>query len=343
MFMHLKPILIGATTAVLSVMGVGSWYVFIAGAPQLDPPAAEVNTNLTFKVESVMSRSLGQLRKYGVVLPPGYDSKQKTAYPVIILLHGGHGTERDYEDKARLTSVLHDLYSQKKLPPSIVITPDGNDLRGSSALWDPQYIDGKHGKVATFLGQELVHIVQSRYHTLKDPQFWAIGGLSSGGWGALNIGLHYPQQFRTLFSHTGYFVDKSGPNNSPQKFIQTLPEDLRSQLKIYLDAGESDHKYLEATRSFHETLDQLGINNTFNVFPGGHGIVGPDVGWNYWHKHLMDSLSFVGQQFKTALAEKAVSPVTPAASTPPIPSKSPSPSKKSANLSHHAEITALHR
>jgi enterochelin esterase-like enzyme len=285
----------------LATVGAGVYsYVFIAGAPQLDPPKAEQRTGLNFQVETYMSQAMGEERSYGVVLPPGYVQNPQKHYPVIVLLHGGHGTSRDYEDKAKLTSVLHDLYKSNRLPPSIVITPDGNDSRGSSPFWDPNYFDGPTGKVATLIGTDLVETVRSRYRTLNQPQFWAIGGLSSGAWGAFNIGLRHPERFHILFSHTGYFIDKSGIQNSPEKFVEQLPENDRKKLRIYLDAGEADEKYLDATQDFHNTLKKLGISSELHVYPGGHGIVGQDVGWNYWHKHLADSLSFVGRQFRAA-------------------------------------------
>jgi enterochelin esterase-like enzyme len=289
---------------VLLSLGVsGYWYVFIAGAPQIDPPEAAKDTGLTFQVETFQSQSMLSVRNYGLVLPPGYDQHPKARYPVIILLHGGHGTERDFQDKALLTSVLHDLYRQEKLPPAIVITPDGNDRRGSSPFWDPQYYDGPNGKMGTLIGSELVQQVQSRYRTNNDPRLWAIGGLSSGGWGALNIGLRYTQHFTVMFSHSGYFTNNSDSRNSPLLFVQDLPIATQKQLRIYLDAGQQDGEFLTSTREFHQRLKQLGIAHQFHVFPGGHGIVGSDTGWNYWHKHLSDSLGYVGQQFQQRLVQ----------------------------------------
>jgi S-formylglutathione hydrolase FrmB len=99
--------------------------------------------------------------------------------------------------------VLHDLYRTDRLPPAIVVTPDGSDQRGSSPLFDPDYFDGKNGKVATLIGSELVQDLQTRYRTLNQPQFWAIGGLSSGAWGAFNIGLKRLNQFHIFFGHSG--------------------------------------------------------------------------------------------------------------------------------------------
>src|SRR6476469_308793 len=166
-----KVLGIGAGT-ILLLGASGYWYVFIAGAPQLDPPKVVADADLNFELKTYKSAAMNSERTYG-----------------LILLHGGHGDARAYQDKAAVTSVLHDLYKSKRLPPSIVITPDGNDKRGTSPLWDPQYFDGPNGKVGSAIGSELVSIVKSRYRTLEDPKSWAMGGQSSGGWGAFNIGL----------------------------------------------------------------------------------------------------------------------------------------------------------
>ncbi len=299
--MKISRLAVACFSVLLSLGVSGYWYVFIAGAPQIDPPKAAKDTGLTFQVKTFQSQSMESVRNYGLVLPPGYDQNPKERYPVIVLLHGGHGTERDYQDKALLTSVLHDLYRQEKLPPAIVITPDGNDQRGSSPFWDPQYYNGVNGNVGTLIGSELVQIIKSRYRTYDDPRLWAIGGLSSGGWGALNIGLRHLNHFNIMFSHSGYFTSKNSPNNSPLNFVQNLPPSAQQNLRIYLDAGQQDEEFLSSTQEFHQQLNQVGIVNQFNIFPGGHGIVGGDTGWNYWHKHLSDSLGYVGQQFKQTL------------------------------------------
>jgi enterochelin esterase-like enzyme len=256
-----------------------------------------VNTGLTFQIKAYDSPLFGQPRSYGVVLPPNYAHQPRRHYPVVFLLHGGSGNARDWQDKGALTSVLHDLYRQNRLTPTIVITPDGNDKRGSSPLFDPQYYDGPNGQVATAIAVELVQVVKSRYRTLNQPQFWAMGGLSSGGWGAMNIGLRHLNQFQTLFSHSGYFTDTSGPANSPILFIRSLSPVSLKRLCIYLDAGISDNPYLKSSRKFQKVLSRLGVKHQFNVFPGGHGVAGPDSGWNYWRHHLADSLTYVNQQF----------------------------------------------
>jgi len=296
--MKISKILISLIGAIALLSAVGYYYVFILGAPQLDPPQEETNTGLKFQLTSFNSQAMGAVRNYGVILPPGYNKNQQKRYPVIFLLHGGHDNARAFADKYAILDVLHQLYQTKKLPPSIVITPDGNDNRGSSPLYDPDYFDGTNGKIGTLIGSELVQVVKSRYRTLEQPQFWALGGLSSGEWGAFNIGLRYLNNFHILFSHSGYFTDSSGSQNSPQQIVQQLSPEDRKQLRVYLDAGANDIDLLASTKAFHETLTQLGIVHVFYTFPGGHGLSGANVGWNYFHKHLKDSLSYVGEEFK---------------------------------------------
>jgi enterochelin esterase-like enzyme len=296
--MKISKFFLGLAGAIAVLSSAAYYYIFILGAPQLDPPQHQADTGLKFQLETFNSKAMGTVRQYGVILPPSYNKNPQNRYPVIFLLHGGHDDARAYADKYAIMNVLHKLYNTGKLPPSIIITPDGNDNRGSSPFYDPDYYDGPNGKIGTLIGSELVQVVKSRYRTLEKPEFWALGGLSSGGWGALNIGLRYLKNFNILFSHSGYFTDNSGPQNSPQQIVQQLSVADKKRLRIYLDAGLNDTNFLASTKAFHQRLDKLGIANVFYTFPGGHGLSGADVGWNYFHKHLLNSLSYVGEQIK---------------------------------------------
>jgi enterochelin esterase-like enzyme len=252
-------------------------------------------TYLSYKIETYDSQVMGASRTYGVSLPPGYEQNPKKSYPVIFLLHGGHGNPSDWfiKNKGQALKTVEQLYTTGKLPPSIIITPDGNDKRGSSPYRDPEYIDGPNGKVSTAVGNELVKLVQSRYRTLTNPDFWAIGGLSSGGWGAVNVGLHNLNHFSILFSHSGYFHDKSGLRNSPISYIKSIPQEAQKRLKIYLDSGSSDIEGVDEAENFSKVLNQLKIYHLFRQYPGSHT-------WQYWRKHLADSLTFVGEQFRAS-------------------------------------------
>jgi enterochelin esterase-like enzyme len=256
--------------------------------------ASDLIKPLTYKLETYTSQAMGGTRTYGISLPPGYSQNPQQHYPVIFLLHGGHGNPKDwFEKKGDALTTLQKLYTSGKLPPSIVIAPDGNDKRGSSKYWDSEYFDGANGKVSTAIGNELVKIIQKRYRTLPNPDYWAMGGLSSGGWGAMNVGLKNINNFSILFSHSGYFKDKSGPKNSPITYIKTVSPQALKRLRIYLDSGKSDNEEVEEIKAFAQVLNKLKVYNLSREFPGSHT-------WDYWREHLTDSLTFVGEQFKIA-------------------------------------------
>lgn len=46
-----------------------------------------------------------------------------------------------------------------------------------------------------------------------------------------------------------------------------------------------------------DTFGTLFSHSGYFTDSRGHGFTGADVGWNYFHKHLSDFLSYVGQQF----------------------------------------------
>ena len=303
--MHLYK---GPISAFSLVAILGTLLAYVPESAALNPFLAKAITNdgtLKFEIKSFTSRSMGKDRKYGIVLPPDYQASPKKRYPVIFLLHGGHGSEKDWVEKIGLLPVLESLYHSGSLPPSIVVTPDGNDNRSYRlGSYDPNYYDGPNGNVGTLIGSELPNFLKTQYQTWSNPQLWAIGGLSSGGWGALNIGLRHLDQFCVFFSEIGYFTDKSGPQNSPALFVKSLPISKLRQIHVYSDAGVDDLKhpiFINSSREFHRVLDQLQVDNEFHPFPGGHGSSGPDYGSNYVRKHAYDALGFIGKNFQSTL------------------------------------------
>lgn len=303
--MKLNPLSLGLAGAILLTMGGLTLYDRVSvDADSIPAAESQALKVLPLQVESFYSPAMAATRQYGVILPPSYADHPDQHYPVIVLLHGGHDDLRAYADQYCIAQVLEQLYAAHRLPPSIVITPDGNDNRGSSYLWDPQYFNGPNGQLDTLIGSELVQQVSTHYRTLARPQFWAMGGVSSGGWGAVNIGLKHLDTFGILFSHGGYFTDSSGAANSPESFIKAMVPHPYRHLHVYLDTGDNalDADMRASSEAFHQTLDHLGISNVLHIFPGGHGMSGPDIGWNYFHKHLTDSLAYVGEQFTQAQA-----------------------------------------
>jgi S-formylglutathione hydrolase FrmB len=61
--------------------------------------------------------------------------------------------------------------------------------------------------------------VNTMYPTRKDKK-WAIGGVSMGGFGALWLGLKYPDRFCSIFAHSSYIPMPEEVEEQQQLSIQ---------------------------------------------------------------------------------------------------------------------------
>ena len=133
------------------------------------------------KIDTVTykSKTVGVNRKALIYTPPGYSPKKK--YPVLYLLHGIGGDEKEWFVQGQPQVILDNLYADKKIEPMIVVLPNGRAMKDDRATGD---IYGKAAAFATFeqdLLTDLIPSVEKKYPVLKDREHRAIAGLSMGG------------------------------------------------------------------------------------------------------------------------------------------------------------------
>ena len=94
------------------------------------------------------------------------------------------------------------LVASGRMKPMILVMPTGT----RSFLADEEWANGISTGNAweTFVARDLVRAIDTRYRTIATGAGRGIAGLSEGGYGALNIGLHHPGEFRLLESWSGY-------------------------------------------------------------------------------------------------------------------------------------------
>jgi enterochelin esterase family protein len=164
----------------------------------------------TVVVETVDSRALAAntlgdsaVRRVAVWLPPSYGRAVTRHYPVIYWLAGFSGTgESLFQGRAwqpGLGERLDRLVETGAMGEVIVVAPDGFTRWGGS-----QYLDSPvHGGHATHLVRELVPEIDRRFRTFANRDARAIGGASSGGFGALVHAMRHPEVFAAVASHAG--------------------------------------------------------------------------------------------------------------------------------------------
>lgn len=154
------------------------------------------------------------LREVPVYLPPGYDDSPGRRYPVIFLLTGFTGTGRMYLNRTPFAEAIDQrmdrLIHGRQARPAILVMPDCFTRYGGS-----QYLNSSAtGRYEDHLVDELVPWIDSRYRTLPDRLHRGVAGKSSGGYGALVMGMKHPETFGAVACHSGdmYFEYCYGPD-----------------------------------------------------------------------------------------------------------------------------------
>jgi hypothetical protein len=78
-----------------------------------------------------LSKTVGANRRALIYTPPGYSSDKK--YPVLYLLHGIGGDEKEWLNGGQPQVILDNLYAENKLAPMIVVMPNGRAMKDDRA------------------------------------------------------------------------------------------------------------------------------------------------------------------------------------------------------------------
>jgi enterochelin esterase-like enzyme len=260
-----------------------NFWLYRGYPPPADP--AYVTQRGTTQTISVTSAALGGRRQRVVVfLPPGYAQQPARRYPVVYLLHGFPGRPDAFLMTVRAGVVEDILLAKKQIQPLILVMPMGS----TGTFTDEEWANGvgPHSAWETFVARDLVSAVDARYRTIPTGAGRALGGLSAGGYGALNIGLHHPGTFGTLESWSGYVralnvpsVFGGGPArsalNSP---LLQLPKQAaalrRAGTYVWFYSGSTDPLRVE-NAAFAAALGRAGVPHHYFVVNGGHN-------WALW-------------------------------------------------------------
>ncbi|SHH74000.1 sialate O-acetylesterase [Flavobacterium johnsoniae] len=227
----------------------------------------EVNPNAPQgKVETLSyeSKTVGSTRKATIYTPPGFNKNKK--YPVLYLLHGIGGDEKEWLNGGQPNVILDNLYAEGKLEPMIVVMPNGRAMKDDRAGGDIMAAD----KVKAFsvfekdLLNDLIPFIEKKYPVLKDREHRAIAGLSMGGGQSLNFGLGNLDQFAWV----GAF--SAAPNTKIGTELLAKPEEAKKKLKLlWISCGDKDWLIENSTRT-HDYLAKNNVPHIYYIEPGVH-------------------------------------------------------------------------
>ncbi|HZP74156.1 MAG TPA: alpha/beta hydrolase-fold protein [Gaiellaceae bacterium] len=262
---------------------VDNYWLYRGFAPPHDAPF--VKTHGTAERFYLASAALaGRRQPVDVYLPPGYAAHPRRRYPVMYLLHGVPGRPGAFLATVRMGVVEDELVALHRARPAILVMPFGS----TGSFTDKEWADGvgKGNGWATFVWRDVVAAVDKRYRTIRRPAGRALMGLSEGGYGAINIAMHHPHEFRVIESWSGYqTADDLGSifghrralltANTPLDTLHTAAAKLRAAHTYFWFYSGTDDRFRAQNAQFAVDLTRAHIGHRFFTVRGGHN-------WALW-------------------------------------------------------------
>jgi enterochelin esterase-like enzyme len=242
--------------------------------------------------DKLTSPIIGEDFSYRIYLPPDYQTRPQRRYPVLYMLHGNGGNYTEWTD-SYLPEQADRMMTAGEIPPFIIVMPDD----GEATYW-ANWSEGP--RWGDYVVEDVVSTIDQRYRTLPNARSRAIGGLSMGGLGALNLALQHPDVFGVVGAHSPSVRLEPDPSlwflvgdNFWEHNPVWLAENAASidQLTIWIDAGTED-VWLPSVEAVRDALVYRGIQPRWNNFPGPHEA-------EYWIEHVPDYLRFYGSELRS--------------------------------------------
>ena len=241
---------------------------------------------------SFYSDALGRTMPYVVYTPPGYGMSTRR-YSVLYMLHGLGGSDTQWQSVG-LFDVADRLIRARTIAPLIIVLPQGD-----AGYW-MDHAGTDHAAWGTYTARDVVADVDAHYRTLADRAHRAIGGMSMGAHGAVQLALNHPDVFSVAGAHSlvlrrqdqafpffGTATDYAA--RDPYSIVAAAPDAL-AQTSLWVDIGDRD-PWTARTYQFENELLSLGIAHEWHVWQGDHS-------GTYWSSHLADYLGFYDRAFR---------------------------------------------
>jgi enterochelin esterase-like enzyme len=296
----------------MRLLAILSSVLAIASTPPGTPPAAPIPGFHPFRDarggsvwEGIIPNTVvPQAWKTSLVyLPPGYSPQRR--YPVFYVLHGLPGSPSSIPDGLQFGAIADEEIAAQAVRPFIAVMPPAGLPARYTGEWT--------GVWERYLVEDVVPWTDRHLATIPSAAARAIGGLSAGGYGAVDIGLRHPRLFGTLESWSGYYFPvrdgslRDAPANvlaahDPRLLAARDAPLLRRLRRRFFVSCATTHDKLNAARaiSFARWLTELHLTHELYLRPGYHNGA-------FWRAQLPAALRYA---FAPSSPARSISPST---------------------------------
>jgi len=200
---------------------------------------------------------------------------------LLVFLH-----ERGGDEESSLVDPMFQALDDLGKKAPVVVFPSSSE----ASYWH----DRAEGDWGTFVLEDV--IPDAAKASGADPDRVAIGGISMGGFGALDLARIYPERFCAIGAHSPALWASEGetapgafddPDDFARNDVVNDPDAYADQ-HLWIDEGDED-PFVSGDEAFVSGLEAAGVDVTAKQWPGGHNR-------DYWDSHWGDYLGFYARE-----------------------------------------------
>jgi enterochelin esterase-like enzyme len=249
---------------------------------------------------SYNSSVTGTWRHALVYLPPDYDTRTKTRYPVLYLQHGGGEDETGWIRQGKANFILDNLIASGNTKPMIAVMANGYASRPGYQVPDltgkpfgsPEMMKVMQERMGAFeddMTQALIPFIDKIFRTIPDREHRAMAGLSMGGMQTFQVTFDHLDQFSYIGGFSGaanVFAMGNEKLDTKTAFNGAMADPAAFGKRVHLlwiGVGTEEPDRMKAgLEKLHTSLDEGKIQHVFYESPG------TSHEWQTWRRDLKD-------------------------------------------------------
>jgi enterochelin esterase family protein len=235
-----------------------------------------------------------------VYLPPDYDTRTKTRYPVLYLQHGGGEDETGWIRQGKANFILDNLIASGSTKPMIVVMANGYanhagytppDLTGKP-FGSPEMMKVMQERMGAFeddMTQALIPFIDKTFRTIPDREHRAMAGLSMGGMQTFQVTFNHLDLFSYIGGFSGaanVFAMGNEKLNTKTAFNGAMADPAVFGKRVHLlwiGVGTDEPDRMKTgLENLHAFLEEGKIRHVFYESPG------TSHEWQTWRRDLKD-------------------------------------------------------